>query len=377
MCYFDSTRQELFNSEEAIQSRIIKASDLDSYLKNGVFMFRTPGTYKLISGMAAIPARTEWIINGDNYSYKSTVGLKRPYKEANLSTVFDCIKKYRKAFENKKIGVELSGGLDTSLIIESLRHLNIDISLMGFVSDRFEFRTERMIQEKYKSEIKNTICIPYEKCIPFCALPDAPLHPFPTGSSLLHHRQQLTADAAKQLGVDILLNGDAGDSLLCHDLSNFSSNHFLENYHRWMISDDWMNVHICKPIGISYISAFSLPAITRVFLKLRNGQKEDSKKMWARNYFKNILPFELSNYAYKASHDGWVANGLKTFSHDIYKICEVAYDIIRHPLIHPEKMTQSALGYEFSRHADQVQFLAKLSFATWVYSYNRDGLIAN
>lgn len=377
MCYFDSTSHKLLSSEEAIQSRVINASDLDAYLKNGVSMFRTPGTYNLIAGLAAIPARTEWLINDKEYSYSSTVGFKRFNKEANLKTVFNCIEKYTNAFSGKKIGVELSGGLDTSLIIESLRYLNIDISLIGFVSDRYEFRTERIIQDKYEKEFKNTLCIPYEKCVPFSYLSDAPLHPFPTGSSLLHYRQKLSANAAKQLGIDILLNGDAGDNLLCHDFEKSSEKALVGDYQRWMISDDWMNIHFFKPLGISYVSAFSLTEITRILLQLRKSQKEDSKKMWARNFFKSILPYELSNYAFKASHDGWVASGLKMVSNDIHKICDATHNIINHPLIHPDKMTQLALRYEFAGHSEQVEFLAKLSFATWVNSYKREGLIAN
>ena len=49
--------------------------------------------------------------------------------------------------KNKKFGVQLSGGLDSSLIIGILRNVGIEPVLIGLSNDRYEFRTERIIQE--------------------------------------------------------------------------------------------------------------------------------------------------------------------------------------------------------------------------------------
>ena len=374
--YFEASDTSLVSSEKAIKPRLIRSSDLDSHIQNGIAMQRKVGNYKIVAGIGAIPSRTEWVFDGSNYTYKRTASIKRTFNNASRENLYRIIEKYKNAFSNKKIGVELSGGLDTSLIISVLNHLSIDFSLIAFISDKYEFRTERKIQAIY-AEKTRTKYIPYSECVPFWALQDVPLHPYPDATSLFHHRQYLAASAAKELGVDVLLNGDAGDNLLGHPIPLGINNMRPDGFERWMISDDWTNLHVYNPLGLTYLSAFALSPIKRLILKLREGEPEDSKKIWARNFFKNILPQELSQYAYKASHDGWFANGLQTVVNDVYHISDLTYSIIKNKLIHPDLMSQSAMTYRFLSHAQQSDFLSKLSFATWVNSYSRNGLLKN
>lgn len=364
------------SSKEALKPRVITAADLRSHVQNGIAMQRRAGAYKLVAGIGAIPSKTEWIFDGENYRYKSTSSIKSTFKNTSRESLYGVIRRYVNFFSNKRIGVELSGGLDTSLIISLLRHLNIDYSLVAFVSDRYEFRTERKIQEIYGSAAE-TKYISYANCVPFWALQDAPLHPYPDATSLFHHRQQLAATAAKELGIDVLLNGDAGDNLLGHPIVTNQNNRRPDGFERWMISDDWTNLHVYQPIGLTYLSAFALPTIIRYILKLREGQAEDSKKMWARDHFKDVLPRELTDYAYKASHDGWFANGLQIVSNDVYNISKLTHSIIKDDSIHPDEVVNSALNYRFLSHDQQTIFLSKLSFATWVNAYSREGLLKN
>ena len=40
-------------------------------------------------------------------------------------------------------------------------------------------------------------------------------------------------------------------------------------------------------------------------------------------------------------------------------------------------MAKSASNYRFLSHIEQTKFLAKLSFATWVNAYAREGMLSN
>ena len=96
--------------------------------------------------------------------------------------------------------------------------------------------------------------------------------------------------------------------------------------------------------------------------------------MWARRQLCNYLPPMLTEYAYKAFHDGWVIDGLHAACATIDKMSRCAHAITRHPELEPSLMAESAKRYRFLSETQRAQFLMKLAFVTWTYSNHREEL---
>ena len=373
--YYDLNSNTLLPSTYFPKKIHLSQNDLDAYEANGVLMSRTPGTYKYVCGLAPLPPKTTWNANQLGISYISSSGLYRPFNVVNRDVLDAIVSKYLKLARGKIIGVELSGGLDTSIIIETLRRNDIDVRLFGLVSSAYGFRTERAIQDIYRNTADHVICRSYDECPPFTNLTKSPVYLYPSTANLTYSRQKITVEAMKELEVEILLNGDAGDHLLCHSFEDLRSGESPEGYQRWRISDDWADLNVFKPAGITYISAFSLNAISRALWTMRRGQKEDYMKLWARRFFSDRLPYQLSDFAYKASHDGWFSSGIKKSLDDIYEVCKVAHANTDDPRLMPDNIIGLAKNYATDSHEQQLQFLTRLSFATWVHGLAREGYI--
>jgi hypothetical protein len=70
-------------------------------------------------------------------------------------------------FRNKHIAVQLSGGVDSSLIIGLLSFFGIKFSLIGYYNRRYEFRTESYIQKILAESCDDVILINYEYNLPY------------------------------------------------------------------------------------------------------------------------------------------------------------------------------------------------------------------
>ncbi len=340
-------------------------------------MFRQPGRYKYIAGMAPVPPRTIWIFDDDFYEFKETIGYYAPVKNPSRSMLERVVKKILTAFEIDEIAVELSGGLDTSLIIEVLLAVGVKVKLFGLESHDYAFRTERYIQEYYKSKVTDCICLSSDECLPLSNLIEVPAHPFPNATNLTYERQKRTIASMRALGVNILLNGDAGDHLLCHSFSSEEGSTKLpDSYKKWSLMEDWVNQAVYEPHGISYLSACALPAITRILWSMRRGQPEDFMKLWARALYADRLPRELSAYAYKASHDGWFAKSVAKAADQIYEVSSKANGLFPNENLRPDVLVKSAHNYERLPHSEKLNFMARVSYATWIFGLAREGYIA-
>jgi hypothetical protein len=108
-------------------------------------------------------------------------------------------------------------------------------------------------------------------------------------------------------------------------------------------------------------------------MQARAGSGPDHMKMWARRQLQGYLPSMLTEYAYKAFHDGWVIDGLHSACPTIEKMSHCAYFMTRHPELEPSLMTESARRYRFLNEKQRALFLMKLSFVTWTFSNHREG----
>ena len=88
-----------------------------------------------------------------------------------------------------------------------------------------------------------------------------------------------------------------------------------------------------------------------------------------------MLPFQLSQYAYKANHDCWVADGLRFAEKDIREVVKVAFDVTKNNKLNVDDMVHTAISYFHAGEKEQHEFLMKLSFAVWVYGFVREGMI--
>jgi hypothetical protein len=101
-----------------------------------------------------IPARTKW-------SYEDGVftKLKKNIKLSEDLTFDSCLKNSKRLLKNTKgkIAVEISGGLDSSIMIGMLEKLGYEPVLIGTFSNLYKFRTEKYIQETIAKKFKNVI----------------------------------------------------------------------------------------------------------------------------------------------------------------------------------------------------------------------------
>ena len=373
--YFDTLSGEMLPSNLALFPKRISGNDLDSSLANGLFVLRKPGTYRPVAGIIPIPGRTRWSFDGHAISYLEAPWYKKINKNTQLSRIEKIALHYLRFIKDKIVAVELSGGLDTALIIEFLKQLEVKMVFVGFNSFEYEFRTERTIQNHYLQFTEKSQMIDYQRCSAFGNLRETPIHPFPMADSLYHSRHSMIAKATHDLGANILLNGNAGDSLLGHGFKNFVYDFVPDGYDPWSITDIWTVETIFKPLGITYACPFAFNSVIRAFLAIRCGEADDPMKLWARRAYSNLLPYQLSRYAYKANHDCWVADGLKLAEDDIRDIVTVALGVTKNQNLNVDSMIFTARHYFHAGEREKHEFLMKLSFAVWIYGFVREGLI--
>lgn len=344
--------------------------DVNRHLANGIFTLRRPGSYAPIAGLCALPPHTSWLVSSDVYKFAGD--LRKPHsKSSTVKDIFDYAQKLLAITkkENKRVAVELSGGLDSSIVIEFLLRQSVPVSLIAFTSNRYEFRTERMIQSHYERRCSSVHLIPYENSPAFSHLDEVPSHPFPVQESLFFSRHMAAAKACKELGVEILLSGEAGDQLMGFEPESCDAfGHAPEGYAYWNLSELWSDQYVYQPLGCNYVSGLAVGKLPALILQARSGLGPDHMKMWARNNLENFLPKMLTKFAYKAFHDGWVIDGLITAAPTIYRISKNAYQITHHPELQPSLIQASAMQYRFLSEEQRAKFFAKLAFITWVFS---------
>jgi hypothetical protein len=370
--YYSIDRNLFVDENEAIDlARSFKTDSYYNFMSNGMNTLRRPGIYKYFSGLAAIPPGT--IVNAEINHYEINSQIKN-YKIDYSKSISDLLREIQtilSGFNDKKIGVELSGGLDSSLIIETLLKFGVDPVLIGFSSDKFEFRTERVIQNIYEKRVKNSIMIKYENCLAFDNLKDTPIHPIPVTESHFFNRHLTVAKTAQEYKVDILFSGEAGDQLLSFPNNIINNSQIPIEFSYWCLAEQWSNQYVFQNLGVNYLSGMALGAIPSLILSTRGLQPWDPMKLWARNKFKECLPKELSGFAYTAFHNGWVADGLINAAETIEEISETAFKALKIHDLNPQTMKFQAKGYSTFEEEKRKVFLMNLAFVCWYYSITK------
>lgn len=335
-------------------------SNYQNHLYNSTRYIQSPDIYKpVLINIFPIPPRSKWSYNG--LRFECVQSLEVSEYNHNLFTI---ISKLVKPIKKYKIGVELSGGLDSSIIISMLIENGIEPFLVGFSCDRYEFRTERSIQNIYRNKVKESVLINSQDILPFQNLKNCPPHQLPNPTSLYFYGKLLTAEYCKNNNVDILFNGMSGDSFFCESVFG---NKIPNLWYNWMMDNRWFHENIFYKKQIHYLPIYSRAIAESIFIE-RVGKGFDSQKKWAREYFKNYLPKELVNYQYKADHIGDLIEGIKKSFYDVKEI----FEFTRH-LTKSDDFSEENLFILFDNiekyHDNQLkEIMGKVSYANWIYS---------
>lgn len=267
-------------------------------------------------------------------------------------------------YKSKHIGVQLSGGFDSSIIIALLKHFKISFSLVGMTSSRYGFRTEKYIQELLASWGKNTVLIDFEDYLPLSQLENVPAHQHPDMLNLNYHTNKAMAIECQKMGIEVLLTGSGGDNLFAESIQSKS------NESSWMpqiFRDSWLEDISYAPHGIEVVPFYADLGIMNTIHNLRLGQAEDNAKLWARLFFKDFLPQELVNQTYCADFWGLYIDGLLNAIPTIHKLFEQAYDITANPYFSSQK-TNELLNQDL-RDAQKTMYQeieSRISLAVWL-----------
>ncbi len=311
----------------------------------------------IYKGMSFNPLTRE--LKENKYSAREIVG-------ADLEELLKASFVFFERFKNKKIGVQLSGGLDSSIIIGLLKYFKIPHALIGLKSKRFEFRTECTIQDLLADSAHDVCFIDEETVLPYSMLTSCVPHQVPNISNLDILQDITMANAAKNLGVDVLLSGGGGDNLFGSPVAHQSENRL---YTPQLFCNDFLVDCVYASKGISYVSFFSDPKIIDVISSLRSGQDEDLNKIWARQFFKDYLPRELVDFSFKADFWGRYIDGVTSNYSSIKKVCRMAYELSGDSFFSAERVSgllSADLLVPNKKLYSQIEALT--SSAVWVVS---------
>lgn len=372
--YFCVKRNRFIDlSEKIINVEMLNRSSLEAHIKNCKFFSLNPYHYTpVIDGIYPIPSKTSWWYQEGNFTQ-----TQNQFIDTTIDYDISDIKHATHRYINKikgRLAVELSGGLDTSIVIGLLRDIKHDPYLIGAESSRFEFRTERFIQNKIAIEPSKTYLFPDTDGLPFANLTNAPTHFLPNKSSLFYYSNIPTLNAAKSFNVDIILNGIGLDSLLVDAVGPANKRYWFDISN---IDDGWSNDYVFEPNGISYINVAAIPFVRKILIALRRDQSEDLQKLWARHYFNRLIPQELSKFSYKASFGAVYYEGLEASREEILFITSTIYSLTGLPEYTHDLMSRlidKVLSFDYE---SEFLFFGLLSYAVWVHQLKRDNLIGS
>lgn len=357
-----------------ISSKSINSASLDAHIKNTRNSAISPNVYiPVVEGIYPIPPRSCWQISSScqfNKVNNFNFNLANAYSAEDF---FSKLRRYGKNINDGHLGIESSGGLDSALIAIAFRYLGLDSTLASIKYQRYEFRTENIIQDRIKADSIKDIQISGDLAMVFSSLLTTPIHILPSASSLYSNRHVQVANACSHKGIKILLNGNGGDLLLCNDFRLESS--LSNNFESYYLDDPWANNFIYKPRGIHYLSGFCLRRVLNSLHNMRIGKGEDVRKLWARDFFKKYLPIELSAYSYKSAFDGLTSEAVDIYADDIRYITRMAFDLTGHRLLSDKSISNMISEFDDFDTDSKIIFYSAVSFSNWVYGLLRDGYI--
>jgi hypothetical protein len=308
--YFNSSESKLIHDGfDFLNVESISGSNLASHINNLSRGVERPDIYhEVIKNIHPIPPFSKWRYSEQSFNFLDQPTLLLNSSPSTIANFIDLLKSKTKYLKNKKIAVELSGGLDSSIITELLSLCGLEITLIGFISKNYEFRTERLIQEHYAKK-HNSFLIDSKDALPFTRLLECPPHPLPTKKSLFYYQKEVIANKCAEEKIDFLFNGIIGDTVFCDKIES-------RRWHKWEFDNNWFNDFVFEPNKVSYITT-NYDFVLNYFFIQRKHERSDPFKIWARNHFKDIIPKPLSINYYKTDHIEEIIEGIYSAENDI------------------------------------------------------------
>lgn len=237
--YFNRiTKQIYYDLYDFLSVDVIRSSNLKAHEKNISYFFLRPDVYhEVIPGITLLPPRTRWNFDGQNFHCLNEQPIANNFY-GDISELLYISQRLSSALKHKELAIELSGGLDTSILIGLMRHFGFDPFLIGVKSKRYELRTESLIQEMYSRSFNNVCLLDEDESLPFTKLKSTPLHPLPSSSSLYYMHASSIAKECQKNKIDIVLSGMGFDTLLCENVKKHK-NIMPNNWFHWMLEDYW------------------------------------------------------------------------------------------------------------------------------------------
>lgn len=367
---FDISKFEFKSDKDVINETLkdISLLSINSYInheQNSYSYVYKPDIYKpVLKNLIPIPPKSSWIFKDGSFRIVANSNIFRR-KEYSKIELFTCLNKYINILRNKKIGVQLSGGLDSSLIIGILKHFEIDPILIGMNNSRYEFRTERIIQEIIKKKSSKAIVISDDNYMPFSNLLNVPIHSIPNPSAIFYNSENKMAELFSENNVDIVFNGMGLDTIFCLSPNMFE---YQEQWLPFMFDNNWFHDYIYKPKNIYFTPAISSPILVNIIWNLRLNCSEDNTKKWARNYFSDFLPKELVKFSYKADHAGLLIDGIKHNFEIIEYLFNFVYEKTKLYPFSKKEFQNLFIDYHLNDDTTIKLILSRTSYAVWIYS---------
>ena len=290
-------------------------------------------------------------------------------ENVNLNTFLDVAHQYFLQFQGKKIGVHLSGGLDSSLIICLLHYFHIPFVLGGITTTRYEFRTEHRIQQVLSEYGDDVFLIDAEEYSFYSGLLDMPKHQIPDSYIKSNVSSRKLAQEFAARGVNVVMSGQGADTLFVDAVPKTGANSYnIGNEFDIPFEHDL----IYAPYGVDLQSFYAYPPLIEQIHNLRRGQREDAYKIWARQFFKEFLPRELSEFHYCADFFGLSMSGLEQAKPDIAKLFEEARTLLPHPIFSEENtktlLNTNVFNFDYKAYC---AFCVQVSIAAWLHALLR------
>ena len=350
-----------------LEDGMIKDININSFLyNNSLPLGQIHKSKPLFPKYLQINSGTIW--NNEIYELEQDLYTPKYIENTSFRNFLKLSEKIFKELNAKKIGVHLSGGLDSGLIICLLKELNISFVPIGLKSKSFEFRTERKIQDILINYGDSGELIDIEDYPYFSGINSIPAHQIPDDDIKSYASAVALAKAFHDKGCDIVISGQGGDTLLVDSFKYKEKTHYNIDQ-EFKVPTQVYRVY--APMGIKLKSFYANKDIINFFYSARLGHQEDIYKKWVRNWAAKILPPELSKFHYCADFFGLSMTGLNSAKPLIKLLFEEAYEFCNAHYFSPQQTKKFIEKDLFSfDQKEYINYCGLISVASWIHSYN-------